>query len=153
MKLDGREFSVIDHRLTAAQNDYIQAHLALAGVTDLLVQVSVSKPTEEELGAFRRKFITQILLTGQKSFVLAGCLTEKGKKWSRAEAEKNAAIFDDISDPDEVMSMTNSLATIVISFFQSAGTSSLTFPKSSSPSVEDPATESAERKSSGSSLQ
>lgn len=153
MKLDGREFSGVDHKITAAQNDYIQAHLALAGVTDLLVEAGTTKPSEEQLGEIRRKFLTQILLSGQKSFILSGCLTENGKKWSRAEADRNAARFDEITDADEMLEMTNGLAGVVISFFQSVGTSSTTSPKSSSPSDEVPATKSADPAISASSPQ
>lgn len=153
MKLDGREFSGVDHKISAAQNDYIQAHLALAGVTDLLVEAGTTKPSEEKLGEIRRSFITQILLSGHKSSILAGCLTEVGKKWSRAEADRNAARFDEITDDAEMMEMTNGLAGLVISFFQSARTSSSTSPKSSSPNDEVLATKSAEPASSESSPQ
>lgn len=140
MKLDGREFTGADQTITAAQNDYIQGHLALAGVTDLLVEAGTTKPTEEQLGAIRRKFITQVLLSGQKSSILAGCLTEVGTKWSRLEADRNADRFDEITDPGETQEMTNGLAGIVISFFRSVGTLSGTSPRSSSPNEEVPGT-------------
>jgi hypothetical protein len=153
MKLDGREFAEVDHKITAAQNDYILAHLRLAGVMDLLVKSQTTNPTEQELGALRRQFITEILLSGEKSSILAGAFTETGKKWSRAEADRNAARFDEITDPVEIKEMTDVLAGVVISFFRSAGTSSKTSPRSSSPSDEVPAIESADLEISESSPQ
>jgi hypothetical protein len=141
MKLDGREFSGIDQKIPAAQNDYVIGRLRAAGVHDLLVEAGTTQPNEEQLGAIRRKFITQILLSGYKSSILAGCLTETGKKWSRAEADRNAARFDEITDPDEMTTMTNMIAGVVISFFQSVGRSSASSQKSSSLSDEAPGTE------------
>lgn len=143
MKLDGREFIGADQKITAAQNDYIQGHLSLAGVTDLLVRAGTN-PSEEQLGEIRKNFLIEILLSGQKSFILAGCLTEVGKKWSRAEADRNAARFDEITEPDEVMEMTNGIAGVVISFFRYAVTFSETSRKSSNPSDAVPATTNAE---------
>lgn len=152
MKLDGREFTGVDRAITAAQNDYIQAHLALAGVTDLLVELSQT-PEPERLPKLRREFIARILLSGRKSSILAGCLTETGKKWTRLEADRNAAIFDELTDAKELEEMSSGLAGIVFAFFQYAEISSKTSPKSSSPNVEVPATGSAERATSATSPQ
>ncbi len=149
VKLDGRDFAMIDQTITAAQNDYIQGQLALAGVNDLLV-AAAGKPPEDVLSAYRREFITKILLSGRKANILAGCLVEVGNKWTRAEADRNAARFDDITDPAEIQAMTNSLASIVISFFQSAETFSKTSPRSSNPSDADHGTENGAQEISGS---
>lgn len=150
IKLDGRQFNEIDQALTSAQNDYIQGHLALAGVTDLLVAAH-SKKDENAVGDMRREFITAILVSGEKSAILAGCLTEVGTKWTRAAAEKNRARFDQITDAEESQTMTAELARLVIAFFQFGGTSSTTSPKSSNQNDAVPATENAELSTSASS--
>jgi hypothetical protein len=152
IKLDGREFAEIDQALTSAQNDYIQGHLALAGVTDLLVAAHTKKD-EDTVGDMRREFITGILVSGEKSAILAGCLTEVGTKWTRASAEKNRERFDEITDREESSRMTTELVRLVIAFFQFGGTSSTTSPKSSSPNDAVPATENAELETSASSPQ
>lgn len=152
IKLDGREFAEIDQAMTSAQNDYIQGHLALAGVTDLLVEAHTKK-NEDAVGDMRREFITRILVSGEKSAIVAGCLTEVGKKWNRGDAEKNRERFDQITDPEESNSMTTELARLVIAFFLFGGTSSTTFPKSSNPNDAVPATENAALETSESSPQ
>jgi hypothetical protein len=148
--LDGRQFQEIDQALTASQNDYIQGHLALAGVTDLLVEAH-TKQNEDAVGNMRREFITRVLVSGEKAAIVAGCLTEVGTKWTRASAEKNRERFDQITDPAELGTMTTELARLVIAFFQFGGTSSTTSPKSSNPNDAVPATENAALESSASS--
>lgn len=139
MKLDGREFESVSQQITAAQNDYLTGHLRLAGVTELFLQLDDKTP-EEKLQPIREQFITRILLSGRKSAILAGCLTELGKKWSREEADRNAARFDAIIDADEQTIMVSSLAGVVAGFFQHAGKSLRSSPRSSNPSDADPAT-------------
>jgi hypothetical protein len=133
MQLDGREFEAIGQSITAAQNDYVTAQLRLAGAMDLLLGLD-PKSSDLDLNKVREKFLTQILLSGLKSKVLAGCLTEKGKRWSRDEADRNAVIFDEITDQTEQTTMTQGLVGVVLGFFPYAGRSSETSPKSSSPS-------------------
>jgi hypothetical protein len=133
MKLDGREFEGVAQQITAAQNDYLTGHLRLAGVTELFMELGADTP-EEKLQPIREQFITRILLSGRKSAIIAGCLTEVGKKWTRAEADRNCEAFDAITDPAEQLLMVSSLAGMVAGFFQSAGKSSTSSPNSSSPS-------------------
>lgn len=133
MQLDGREFEAIGQSITAAQNDYVTAYLRLAGAMDLLLGLD-PKSTDDDVNKVREKFLTQILLSGLKSKVLAGCLTEKGKSWSRDEADRNAVIFDRITEPTEQGTMTQGLVGVVLGFFPYAGKSSESSPKSSSPS-------------------
>ena len=140
MQLDGREFEAIDQQITAAQNDYVTAYLRLAGAMDLLLGLD-PKSTDADVNKLREKFLTQIRIAGLKSKVLAGCLTEKGKRWSRDEADRNAAIFDQITEPSEQATMTQGLVGVVLGFFPYAGRSSETSPKSSSPSDEVQSTE------------
>lgn len=141
MKLDGREFEGVTQQVTAAQNDYLTLHLRLAGVTELFLELGVDTP-EEKLQPIREQFITRILMSGRKSAIIAGCLTEVGKKWTRAEADRNAELFDAITDQGEQLEMTRGLAGMVAGFFQSAGRSSTSSPKSSSPSDAVPPIES-----------
>lgn len=140
MKLDGREFSGLDRLITAAQNDYLVGHLRLAGSLEV-VEALGPKPTELAIDNARIDLVTKIFASGQKSFILAGLLTEDGKKWSRLEADRNAARFDETTDPADLELMTSLIVRAVIDVFSVLG-------KSSSPSDAVPAvlaTKSAER--------
>jgi hypothetical protein len=140
--LDGREFRGIDHALTAAQDDYLMAHLRLAGAIEVLAEIgSESKRTMQEKS---EDLLTRILLSGRTPFILAGALTEIGKKWTREEANKNASIFAEITDQNEKLVMRSSIIGFVLGFFTSGGPSRTTSPESSSPNEKDRPTESAE---------
>jgi hypothetical protein len=140
--LDGREFRGIDHALTAAQDDYLMAHLRLAGAIEVLAEIgSESKRTMQEKS---EDLLTRILLSGRAPFILAGALTEIGKKWTREEANKNASIFAEITDQNEKLVMRSSIIGFVLGFFTSGGPSRTTSPESSSPNEKDRPTESAE---------
>jgi len=149
-KLDGREFRGIDHALTAAQDDYLMAHLRLAGAIEVLAEIgSESKRTIEEKS---EDLLTRILLSGRTPFILAGALTEVGKKWTREEANRNAAVFAEITDPKEKLVIRQSIIGFVLGFFTSGGPSRTTSPQSSSPNEKDRPTESAELATSATSL-
>lgn len=143
MKLDGREFDSVSQNITAAQNDYIIAYLRLAGALELFYSLN-PKSSEIDVAHIREELITKILLSGLKSRILAGCLTETGKNWTRLEADRNAGIFDEITDVVEQTTMTSGLVGVVIGFFPYAGKSSATSPKSSDPSEEGQPTKNAE---------
>ncbi len=107
IKLDGRQFTGNMQPLAASQINYILAHLRLAGVIEASTDLPSVKTDD---------FLTQILARGQKAPILAGCLTEEGKAWTRAEADRNAARFDAITDPGEISEMTSRIAEFVINF-------------------------------------
>ena len=159
MKLDGREFSDVDHTLTAAQNDYIIGHLRAAGALEALAGLDPSQRDATTIDKPAADFVTRIYLTGRKSFILAGLLTQvEGndlgvRRWTRAEADRNAARFDQIQDLEEIALMGKLIAEIVIVFFLSAGRSLQSFRKSSKPSDEVPGTKSADPATSASSVQ
>jgi hypothetical protein len=132
-KLDGREFEEPSQAITAAQNDYVVGNLRLAGAIDTLYEVK-PKSSEVELAELRETMLTKIMVSGLKAKIVAGNLTEVGKKWSRAEADRNAERFDAIADVDEQTVMTAALVRLVIRFFQSAGILSRSSPRSSNPS-------------------
>jgi hypothetical protein len=144
MKLDGREFAGVDQAITAAQNDYIIGHLRAAGALEVLSGLDLTQSQQPAIDKAQEDLVTRIFLSGRKSFILAGLLTEVGKKWSRAEADRNAAIFNEVADPVDLDLMTSLVVRAVIDFFQYAGKSSLSSLKSSSPSAEAPATKSGE---------
>jgi hypothetical protein len=154
MKLDGREFSEVDHSITAAQNDYVIGHLRAAGALEALAGLD---PTQrDDVAAFEKPaadFVTRIYLTGRKSFILAGLLTEVGKTWTRVEADRNAAKFDQTVDLEDITTMGKLIAETVIIFFQSAGRSLQSSPKFSNRNDEVPAIENVDPGSSGSSVQ
>src|SRR5690348_9806844 len=106
LKLDGREFRGVTESLTAAQDDYLLGYLRRSGATEILAAEDQDKgATTESRHARAQQLLTEILLSGYKFHILAGCLTEPGKKWSRREADRNAAIFAEITDPEEKVRM------------------------------------------------
>lgn len=142
IRLDDREFTLISGNVTAAQNDYILVYLNESGASDVLAPIAgTKKKPDERLGTV---LLQTILKSGLQANVLAGLLTEKGKKWTRAEADRNAAIFADITDRKEQALMRTAMVGFVLGFFQSGEASSKTSPKSSNPSEQDPDTSSVE---------
>jgi hypothetical protein len=138
--LAGRKFTGISQSLTANQDDYIIGHMRRAGVLDVLVQANGKQLTEEERG---EELLTSILLSGRTQQILAGCLTEEGKVWNRADADRNAAAFAEITDEKEKTLMRSAIVRFVIGFFSSGEPSQESSPKSSSPSGKARRTKSA----------
>lgn len=139
--LDGRSFAPVGQSLTASQDDYILGHLRLAGALEVLSGVD-GKARDATTKA--EELLTRILLSGRGPNILAGCLTEEGKKWSREEADRNAAIFSEITDEKEKLAMRGAVVRIVVGFFSFGKPSSETSRKSSSRSEKGRATRSAE---------
>lgn len=146
ISLDGRKFSGVTQSVSSAQHDYIQAHVRLAGAVEILSDLDGVQRTKEKRA---EDLLTQILLRGQKAPILAGCLTEEGKVWTRAEADRNAARFEAITNEDEIREMTSRIVEFVINFFLLGEASSTTSPKSLSPKETVPRTKSADRSTSG----
>ena len=110
--LDGRTFQGITQALAAHQDNYILAHLRLAGAVDVFSN-GVQRTKEQRA----EELLTQILLSGKSCHILAGCLTEEGKAWNRAEADANAARFAAITDVAEKTAMNSFIVRFVIGFF------------------------------------
>jgi hypothetical protein len=140
IKLDGRKFQGVSQSLTANQDDYILAHLRLAGAIEVLSDLDGVKRTHEKRA---EDLLTRILLSGRTHHILAGCLTEEGKVWNRTEADANAARFASITDVAEKTAMRNSIVQFVIGFFTLGEPSSETSQKSSSRSAKVPPTKNA----------
>lgn len=128
--LDGRKFRPVGMALTASQDDYILGHLRLAGALEAL---SGADGVERASEAKAEELLTRILVSGRAPRILAGCLTEEGKRWTREEADRNAAIFAEITDADEKLAMRAAVVRIVVGFFSFGKESSATSRKSSSP--------------------
>jgi hypothetical protein len=146
--LDGRKFHSISQALTANQDDYILAHLRKAGAIEVLSDLDGVKRSKEQRA---EDLLTQILLSGRTHHILAGCLTEDGKTWSRESADSNAARFAAITDVAEKTEMRKSIVTFVIGFFSLGEPSSETSQKSSSRSGMVPRTKNAAPSTSGTS--
>ncbi|MGH9716405.1 MAG: hypothetical protein ACRD4R_06730 [Candidatus Acidiferrales bacterium] len=127
--LDGRKFQAVGQALTASQDDYILAHLRLAGALEVL---SGADGQERDTGAKAEELLTRVLLSGRGPHILAGCLTEDGRKWTRAEADRNAAAFAELTDDQEKLTMRECIVRIVVGFFSFGKESSATSPNSSS---------------------
>jgi hypothetical protein len=141
LKLDGREFTGITQSLTANQDGYVQAHLARSGAKDVLLDIDETRTDR----AKAEELLTRLQLTGKTHNVLAGCLTEVGKKWTVAEADRNAIAFSEITDNDEKVAMREAIVGFVIGFFSLGAGSSTTSPRSSSPTAKASRTKSAGR--------
>ena len=123
----GRTFHGITQELSAAQDHYLIGQLRVAGCLEFIAQ---SKGTPEENA---EGLLTQILISGRASWVLAGCLTEEGKgRWNVQAAEANAHVFDSITDTESKRGMRDALVGFVLGFFQYAIASVATSQKSSS---------------------
>jgi hypothetical protein len=140
IKLDGRTFTSISQALTANQDDYIYVQLRLAGAVEVLTDQDGKTRTQEQRA---EDLLTILLASGRNFHVLAGCLTEEGRAWSRAEADRNAARFSGITDMAEKAEMRTSIVRFVIGFFSLGEASSKTSPKSSTPTGKGPRTKSA----------
>jgi hypothetical protein len=143
IKLDGREFAGVSQALSANQETYVQAHMRLAGVLEILEDLDGKKRSKERKA---RELLTQLMLTGKVFNVMAGCLTEVGKKWSREEADRNAERFGEITDTVEKKALIDGIVMAVIGFFQFGEASSETSPKSSNRRAKDRPTANAARK-------
>lgn len=141
LTLDGRKFATVGQSLTASQDDYILGHLRLAGALEVLSGVDGKERSSEQKA---EELLTRILLSGRASNILAGCLTEEGKKWRREEADRNAAAFAEITDESEKLAMRGAVVRIVVGFFSFGKPSSETSRKSSSRSEKGRLTKSAE---------
>jgi hypothetical protein len=111
--LDGRKFTGMQ-ALAANQDDYIIAHLRLAGAVEVLHDLDGKELTDEKR---MEGFLTQLLLAGRAHHILAGCLTEDGKVWNRAEADANAVRFAAITDVSEKTEMRTIIVKFIIGFF------------------------------------
>lgn len=146
--LGGRKFSGVSQSVSSNQHDYIQAHVRLAGAVEILGDLDGVKRTNAQRA---EDLVTQILLRGQKALILAGCLTEEGKTWTREEADRNAMAFGALTDPDDIREMTSRIVEFVINFFELGTRSSKISPKSSNRNETVPRTKNAARSTSGTS--
>jgi hypothetical protein len=137
--IDGRKFPGILEKLSSAQCDYIHAHIRLAGSAAIVGDLDGVKRTPASLD----ELLTQILLRGEKTSILAGFLVEEGKVWTWAEADRNAARFDAITDPGEIRTMTTLLVDFMAHCFESGKVSAVNSRRS--PSAEFPPTKNAAR--------
>jgi hypothetical protein len=135
--LDGRKFRQVTEALTASQDDYILAHIRAAGAVEVLSDLDGRQRSKEKRA---EDLLTRILLTGQKHHILAGCLTEEGKAWSRKDADANAERFAAITDVAEKTAMQREIVGFVLGFFTFGEPSSETSQKSSSRSAKVPPT-------------
>lgn len=84
----GLDFELVGDAITTRQDDYLMAHLRRAGAIDVIATMKDAEEKSSEL-------LTRILTSGQKSEILAGLLTEPGRKWNRKRADELAETFGD----------------------------------------------------------
>lgn len=139
IRLGGREFAGVTHDVTAAQEEFISAHLRRAGALEALNDPSI--PADKRAD----EMLTRIQLAGATFQILAGCLVETvpspgatdgsavRKKWKRGEAERNAAFFSELCDADSRALIHAEIVGVVLGFLRSAAQSSKTSRNSSAP--------------------
>lgn len=145
IRLGGREFAGVTHDVTAAQEEFLSAHLRRSGALEVLSDSDIPQSRRAE------EMLTRIQLAGATFQILAGCLVELvpndggnvRKKWKRAEAERNAAFFADLCDADSRSAIRAEIVGVVLGFLRSAAQSSTTSRNSSALKSEDHATASA----------
>jgi hypothetical protein len=147
--LAGREFHGVDQGLTMAQNDFVLSLLDEIGTeeprdpketietaSDIVAKIARGDKSD----GIAQRLLRKILKSGRASDLLAGLLTEKGKRWTRSDALRNAEMFADIRDSDAQIKMRNEVVSFVFGFFLSGEASSKTSPKSSSQNEKAPGT-------------
>jgi len=142
IKIDGREFHGITESMSARQDDFILTQLRQSGAMEVLAALPKNASTAERDAASDAMF-NKILESGRKYRLLAGLLTEQGKKWSHAQAEANAEHFAELSGTEDKLTMNRELMRLVVLFFRFGAESSTTSPNSSSQSDAAPSTGSA----------
>jgi hypothetical protein len=121
----GRKFQGVTQELSAAQDDWVIGQLRLAGALELLLSAEKNPTMTAEA------LLTQIMISGRAPQVLAGILTETGKKWTHEEATRNAEIFAAITNNDDKQQMRTAIVGFVVGFFQYAKAFAGISPKSS----------------------
>lgn len=142
IQLDGREFRAVEQDITAAQDDYILVQLRASGALEILGGMGDWKEAnvEEKSAAL----MTAVMDSGRKAKVLGGVLTEVGKKWNRKEADRNAEIFENITDVPQKVQMNHALVGFIVGFFSSGALSRKSSPSSSDQSETESNTKTAE---------
>ena len=120
----GRKFHGVTQDLSAAQDDYLIGQLRLAGALDILLAAEKNPEATAEV------LLTQIMVSGRSSYVLAGCLTEDGKRWNFEEAARNADLFSEVTDAEDKRAMSSAMVGFVVGFFQYATAFAATSRKS-----------------------
>lgn len=126
--IGGRHFHGVSQELSAAQDDYLLGQLRLAGALELVLAATKNPAQTAEA------LLTQIMVSGRGPQVLAGVLTEVGKKWTFEDASRNAEAFAAITNAEDKAAMRSATVGFVVGFFQFATASARTFQKSSRPS-------------------
>ncbi len=125
--IDSRQFhGVTNEELSAAQDDYIVGQLRLAGAIEAFF-AAAENPDDANAEAL----LTQLMVSGRSSQLLAGCLTEVGKRWTIEEAQRNAERFATTTKPEDKTAMRTAIVGFVLCFFQYALQFALTSRKSS----------------------
>src|SRR5215831_16977353 len=91
----GRQYHGVSQELSAAQDDYLIGQLRRAGALELVLAADPRNAAETA-----ESLLTQIMISGRSPEVLAGMLTEVGKKWTFEDAQKNAKLFAEITEID-----------------------------------------------------
>ena len=128
--LGGRTFSAPE-QTTARQDNYVIAQAIDAGAMEF-----AGKKLDQDNNAF--KLTSAILRSGKLEYLLAGALVEDGKKWNAKDADANAEMFGDITDPESKEQMLTGIVEVLSRFFRSAPLSSTPSPNASTEAVQPP---------------
>jgi hypothetical protein len=109
IEIGGKRF-YWEPRTTAKQDDYLLGFLRRSGAFILAAGTNLSD------GDKTQAILTRLMLSGDTFRVLAGFLVEEGKRWSRADARRNAIAFSDAMDPTEKAALRRELVDFVFEF-------------------------------------
>lgn len=110
--LGGRFFAPAE-QTTVRQDGWTMAQVEDAGLLDLLSDSTVSDE------ARARKLIVRAMRSGLYCGIAAGLLVEIDKKWSVAEAEKNAEAFAELTSAEDKAALLDAFSESLTRFFTS----------------------------------
>ena len=108
---------------TARQDAYMIAQAIDAGVMGF-----AGKALDEDAAL---KLSASILRSGKLEYLLAGALVEDGKRWAAKDADANAEMFGELTDPESKQQMLTGIVEVLSHFFRSAPLSSTPSPSAS----------------------
>lgn len=137
--IQGRVFVPVE-KTTFEQDMYIMSRMRKAKIDSLLQTTGIDPTSLSKVG---ESILIAAYETGMLFELIGALYNEKGKKWTPEGAKERAEFFAGLDDQEDKAKTTNTIATIIISFFVSAERLS-EISKSYSPESETPPSEPSE---------
>ena len=121
--IGGRRFRFPD-RVTYRQRLHMRRQVIAAGLHTVAGGA-------DSTGALAQALVERVSTSGLQPELLAAWLVEDGQPWSEAGAERNAAFFGNVTDPEDMDVLDGALLPLLVSFFAGKPISPATSPSSS----------------------